>query len=73
MEDKQGGALGAAPKEAALRATPFGVLVVFNLVKISYVFASFPELVLARFSTKFTDSENSLPRGAFLKSVPEAS
>ena len=70
---QQGGAFGAAPKGAALRAAPFGVLVVFHLVRISYVLASFPEPVLARFSTKFADSENSLPQGASLKSLPEAS
>ena len=46
---QQGGAFGAAPKGAALRAAPFGVLVVFHLVRISYVLASFPEPVLARF------------------------
>ena len=45
-------------------------LVVFHLVRISYVLASFPEPVLARFSTKFADSENSLPQGAFLKGLP---
>ena len=39
-------------------------LVVFHLVRISYVLASFPEPVLARFSTKVGDSENSLPQGA---------
>ena len=44
-------------------------LVVFHLVRISYVLASFPEPVLARFSTKFADSENSLPQGAFLKGL----
>ena len=66
---QQGGAFGAAPKGAALRAAPFGVLVVFHLVRISYVLASFPEPVLARFSTKFADSENSLPQGAFLKGL----
>ena len=60
-------------KGAALRAAPFGVLVVFHLVRISYVLASFPEPVLARFSTKFADSENSLPQGASSKSLPEAS
>ena len=60
---QQGGAFGAAPKGAALRAAPFGVLVVFHLVRISYVLASFPESVLARFSIKFADSENSFPRG----------
>ena len=52
---QQGGAFGAAPKGAALRAAPFGVLVVFHLVRISYVLASFPEPVLARFLTKFAD------------------
>ena len=51
----------------------FGVLVVFHLVRISYVLASFPEPILVRFSTKFADSENSLPQGAFLKSLLEAS
>ena len=40
---------------------------------ISYVLASFPEPVLVRVSTKFADSEISLPQGAFLKSLPEAS
>ena len=45
-------------------------LVVFHLVRISYVLASFPEPVLGRFSTKFADSENSLPQGAFLKGLP---
>ena len=70
---QQGGAFGAAPKGAALRAAPFGVLVVFHLVRISYVLASFPEPVLARFSTKFADSENSLPQGACLKSLPATS
>ena len=57
---QQGGAFGAAP---------FGVPVVFHLVRISYVLASFPEPVLARFSTKFADSENSLPQEAFLKGL----
>ena len=38
-----------------------------------YAFAAFPDPVLARFSTKFAGSENSLPQGAFLKSLPEAS
>ena len=67
---QQGGAFGDAPKGVALRAAPFGVLVVFHLVRISYVLASFPEPVLVRFSTKFADSENSLPQGAFLKGLP---
>ena len=70
---QQGGAFGAAPKGAALRAAPFGVLVVFHLVRISYVLVSFPDPFLARFSTKFTDSKNSFPQGASLKSLPEAS
>ena len=61
---QQGGAFGAAPKGAALRAAPFGVLVVFHLVRISYVLASFPEPVLGRFLTKFVDSENSLTDSA---------
>ena len=45
------------------------LLVVFHLVRISYVLASFPEPVLVRFSTKFADSENSLPQGASLKGL----
>ena len=61
---QQGGAFGAAP---------FGVLVVVHLVRISYVLASFPEPVLARVSTKSADSENSLPQGACLKSLPATS
>ena len=53
----------------AKRAAPLGRrrrrrLVVFHLVRISYVSTSFPEFVLARFSTKFADSENFLPQGA---------
>ena len=36
------------PKGAALRAAPLG-FVVFHLVRISYVFASFPEPILGRF------------------------
>ena len=49
--------------------SPFGVLVVFHLVRISYVLASFLEPVLVRFSTKFGDLENSLPHGACLKGL----
>ena len=40
------------------------------MVRISSVLASFPEPVLVRFSTKFADSENSLPQKAFLKGLP---
>ena len=66
---QQRGAFGAAHKGVALRAAPFGVLVVFHLVRISYVLVSFPETVLVRFSIKFADSENSLPqRGLFKES-----
>ena len=72
MEDNKAAPSAPPQRGAALRAAPFGVLVVFHLVRISYVLASFPEPVLARFSTKFADSENSLPQGA-LKSLPEAS
>ena len=63
MEDNKN-PKGAAPK-APPCCLPFG--------KDFLCFASFPEPVLARFSTKFADSENSLPQGAFLKSLPEAS
>ena len=56
-------------KGAAFGAAPFGVLVVFHLVRISYVLASFPEPVLVRFSTKFADSVNFLPQGALLKGL----
>ena len=66
---QQGGAFDAAPLGRRRR----GRLVVFHLVRISYGFGPFSEPVLARFSTKFADSENSLPQGAFLKSLPEAS
>ena len=52
------------PKGEALRAVPLGVLVVFHLVRISYVFASFQEPVLVRFSIKLADSVNFLPQGA---------
>ena len=55
---------------AALLAASLG-FVVFHLVRISYVFASFLEPVLVRFSTKFADSENSLPQGACLKGFRE--
>ena len=48
-------------------------LVVFHLVRISFVLASFPEPVLGEFPTKFADSENSLPQGACLKSLPATS
>ena len=37
---------------------PLGVLVVFHLVRISYVFNPFSDPVLARFLTKFADSVN---------------
>ena len=51
------------PKGAARSAAPLGRrrrrrLVVFHLVRISYVFALFPEPVLARFLTEFADSES---------------
>ena len=66
---QQGVAFGAAPKGAALHAAPFGVLVVFHLVRISDVLASFLEPVLAQFLTKFADSENSLSQGDCLKNL----
>ena len=72
MEDNKA-APSAPPQGGGASRRPLGVLVVFHLVRISYVLASFPEPVLARFSTKFADSENSLPQGASLKSLPEAS
>ena len=56
---QQGGAFGAAPKGAALHAAPLGVLVVFHLVRISYVFPSFPEPLLACGLCEFADSESS--------------
>ena len=68
MEDNKA-APSAPPKGAVLRAALLG-FVVFHLVRISYVLALFLEPVLARFSKKFADSENSLPQGAFLKSLP---
>ena len=68
MEDNKA-APSAPPQGGGASRRPLGVLVVFHLVRISYVFASFPEPVLARFSTKFADSENSLPQGACLKGL----
>ena len=73
MEDTKAAPSAPPQRGTALRAAPFGVLVVFHLVRISYVLASFPEPVLVRFSTKCADSANSLPQGASLKSLPEAS
>ena len=70
---QQGGAFGGAQRGRRFAPPPFGVLVVFHLVRISYVLASFLEPVLVRFSTKFADSENSLPEGACLKSLPATS
>ena len=72
MEDNKV-APSAPPQGGGASRRPLGVLVVFHWVRISYVLASFPEPFLVRFSTKFADSENSLPQGAFLKSLPEAS
>ena len=61
---QQGGAFGADPKGAALRAALFGFLVVFHLAMVSYVLASFPEPVLVQFSKKIADSNNfPFPRG----------
>ena len=57
MEDNKA-APSAPPKGAALRAAPLGVLVLFHLVRISYVSASLPEPILARFSSKFAGSVN---------------
>ena len=54
---QQGGAFGAAQGGGASRR-PLGVLVIFHLVRISYVFASFSEPVLAVFLTKSDDSDN---------------
>ena len=58
MEDNKA-APSAPPQGGGASRRPLGVLVVFHLVRISYVFASFPEPVLARFLTKFADSESS--------------
>ena len=69
---QQGGAFGATPRArrfACASRRPLGVLVVFHLVRISYVFASFPEPVLARFLSKFADSESLVSQGACLKGL----
>ena len=68
MEDNRN-PKGAARSAALLGRRRRRRLVVFHLVRISYVLASFPEPVLARFSTKFSDSENSLRQGACLKGL----
>ena len=65
---QQCGAFGAAPRGRRF-APPLGVLVVFHLVRISYVLASFPEPVLARFLSKFADSESLVSQGACLKGL----
>ena len=59
MEDNKAAPLAPPQGGGALRR-PLGVLVVFHLVRISYVFASFPEPILARFLTTFDDCENYL-------------
>ena len=46
MEDNKA-APSAPPQGGGASRRPLGVLVVFHLVRISYVFASFPEPVLA--------------------------
>ena len=45
----------------AFGATPKGLLAVFHLLRISNVFASFPEPVLVRFLTESSDSNSSPP------------
>ena len=59
--------IARTPKGAARSAAPLGrrrrrCLVVFHLVRISYVSASLPEPILARFSSKLAGSIN-FPRG----------
>ena len=59
----------APPQGGGASRRPLGVLVVLHLVRISYVLASFPEPVLARFLSKFADSESLVSQGACLKGL----
>ena len=68
MEDNKA-APSAPPQGGGASRRPLGVLVVLHLVRISYVLASFPEPVLARFLSKFADSESLVSQGACLKGL----
>ena len=54
---------------AGVMRRPPGFLVGLHLVRISYVLASFPEPVLARFFSKFANSDSLVSQGACLKGL----
>ena len=72
MEDNKA-APSAPPQGGGASRRPLGVLVVFQLVRISDVFGPFSEPVLARFLTEFDDSMNSLLQGACSRGLVAAS
>ena len=72
MEDNKA-APSAPPQGGGASRRPLGFLVVFHLVRISYVFGPFSEPVLVRFLTKFVDSMNFLSQGACSRGLVAAS